>query len=180
MQYDALELEDIKARTTLSSVFARFGVRVSGRGYGYASCPFHLENTPSCFIDDRKGFFYCFGCGEHGDHFGAVMQLAGVNFSEAVRILGGTRKLSLAERERLERSRRAREEQELREQRALRFRLAIAWSEYMPIRDTLAAEYLHGRGLDYSNDWTFDLRFAMLSYRGYESADSDKPTMLGE
>jgi len=29
-------------------------------------CPFHVENTPSFFVNSRNGFFYCFGCGRSG------------------------------------------------------------------------------------------------------------------
>ena len=30
-------------------------------------CPFHGDKNPSLSIDFTRGFFYCFGCAEHGD-----------------------------------------------------------------------------------------------------------------
>ena len=31
------------------------------------SCPYHEEKTASFHVDSNKGFYYCFGCGNHGD-----------------------------------------------------------------------------------------------------------------
>ncbi len=33
----------------------------------WAPCPFHQEKTASFHVDDRKGFYYCFGCHAKGD-----------------------------------------------------------------------------------------------------------------
>ena len=47
-------------------------------------CPFHGEKTPSFNVSEERGFFHCFGCGEHGDVFGFVMKTEGLSFPEAV------------------------------------------------------------------------------------------------
>ncbi len=33
----------------------------------FSLCPFHYEKTPSFAINDKKSFFFCFGCGISGD-----------------------------------------------------------------------------------------------------------------
>jgi len=48
-------------------------------------CPFHSEKTPSFTVSEERGFFHCFGCGEHGDVFAFVMKTQALTFPEAVR-----------------------------------------------------------------------------------------------
>ncbi|KAG1648943.1 DNA primase [Nymphon striatum] len=50
----------------------------------WACCPIHGENTPSFHCEDKKGRYYCFGCGASGDHFRFLTEMEGVNFPEAV------------------------------------------------------------------------------------------------
>src|SRR5438552_3092729 len=48
-------------------------------------CPFHVEKTPSFTVSEERGFYHCFGCGEHGDVFAFVMKTESLAFPEAVR-----------------------------------------------------------------------------------------------
>jgi DNA primase len=48
-------------------------------------CPFHAEKTPSFSVSEERGFYHCFGCGEHGDVFAFVMKTESLTFPEAVR-----------------------------------------------------------------------------------------------
>jgi DNA primase len=48
-------------------------------------CPFHAEKTPSFTVSEERGFYHCFGCGEHGDVFAFVMKAESLAFPEAVR-----------------------------------------------------------------------------------------------
>lgn len=50
-------------------------------------CPFHGEKTPSFTVNDRKGFWHCFGCSAHGDAIAFVMQHRNRSFVEALDIL---------------------------------------------------------------------------------------------
>lgn len=52
-----------------------------------ALCPFHNEKHPSFVVFPETNTFYCFGCGEHGDAIKLTMELEGVDFKQAVRIL---------------------------------------------------------------------------------------------
>ena len=58
-----------------------------GKGDMWAPCPFHHEKTASFHVDDKKGFYYCFGCHAKGDALGFVKDTENVSFIEAVEIL---------------------------------------------------------------------------------------------
>ncbi len=63
---------------------------VTRSGRNWAKCPFHgngNERTPSFAINDKDGFYHCFGCGESGDMFTFVEKMDHVSFNEAVEIL---------------------------------------------------------------------------------------------
>src|SRR5262249_61351477 len=47
-------------------------------------CPFHVEKTPSFTVSEERGFYHCFGCGEHGDVVTFVMKTQSLAFPEAV------------------------------------------------------------------------------------------------
>ena len=50
-------------------------------------CPFHSDSLPSFYVFPDGGF-KCFGCGSHGDVISFVEKFHGVNFKEALQILG--------------------------------------------------------------------------------------------
>ena len=81
-------IEEIKARTELSDLIASYGIAVKQAGASRkACCPFHHEKTPSFNINDSKGFYHCFGCGESGDAIKFVQKMEGLSFVEAVKKL---------------------------------------------------------------------------------------------
>ncbi len=49
-----------------------------------ACCPFHKEKTPSFVVNEARGTYYCFGCGEHGDVIKFIEKYYNLNFLEAV------------------------------------------------------------------------------------------------
>lgn len=51
-------------------------------------CPFHNEKTPSFYVMPDKGFYYCFGCHKKGDAFSFLMETQGLEFPEALKVLG--------------------------------------------------------------------------------------------
>lgn len=75
------------------------------RGDLWACCPFHGEKTPSFHVDDQKGYFYCFGCGEKGDALGFVMKNDNLAFHEAVKLLAGEAGIPVPEQDPRERER---------------------------------------------------------------------------
>src|SRR4051795_13514224 len=82
-------LDELRSRVSLADLVGR-RVRLTRRGREHSGlCPFHNEKTPSFTVSDDKGFFHCFGCGEHGDVIGFVMKSEGLAFREAVERLAG-------------------------------------------------------------------------------------------
>jgi len=80
-------LDELRARTSLSTLIGQtVKVQKAGREYK-ACCPFHNEKTPSFTINDEKGFYHCFGCGAHGDAIRWMTDQRGLPFMEAVKEL---------------------------------------------------------------------------------------------
>ncbi|MFN4159479.1 MAG: DNA primase [Gemmobacter sp.] len=82
-------LDELRARVTLSSVVGRrvtWDMRKSNMAKGdwWAPCPFHQEKSPSFHVDDRKGFYYCFGCHAKGDALTFLKETGNIGFMEAV------------------------------------------------------------------------------------------------
>ncbi|MEM7499594.1 MAG: DNA primase [Pseudomonadota bacterium] len=89
MRFSSAFLDDLRSRFALSDVVGRkvtWDARksVPGKGDFWAPCPFHQEKTPSFHVDDRKGFYHCFGCQASGDLFKFVMEAENLGFGEAV------------------------------------------------------------------------------------------------
>ncbi|MEO9518416.1 MAG: DNA primase [Paracoccaceae bacterium] len=85
-------LDELRTRLSLSQVVGRkvtWDARKSNQGKGdlWAPCPFHHEKTASFHVDDRKGYYYCFGCHAKGDAITFVKDTENVSFIEAVEIL---------------------------------------------------------------------------------------------
>ena len=81
-------VEEVKARTDLAELVASYGIEVRASGSSRkACCPFHREKTPSFNINEARGFYHCFGCGESGDAIKFVEKMEGLSFVDAVKKL---------------------------------------------------------------------------------------------
>lgn len=58
----------------------------SGSNY-FARCPFHNEKSASFSVSQPKQFYYCFGCGAHGNVIDFMMQHERLSFPEAIQSL---------------------------------------------------------------------------------------------
>jgi len=77
------------ANITPSEVIGRY-IELNKDGAEYsACCPFHGDSTPSFKVNDKKGFYHCFGCAAHGDPIAFVMEYRGISFREAVNEITG-------------------------------------------------------------------------------------------
>src|SRR3546814_15432104 len=96
--------DELRSRLTLSEVV---GHKVAwdrrrsntAKGDWWAPCPFHQEKTASFHVDDRKGFYYCFGCHAKGDLIGFVRETENLDFMEAVEMLARGAGLEMAARD---------------------------------------------------------------------------------
>lgn len=85
-------LDELRTRVTLSSIVGRkvtWDMRKSNMAKGdfWAPCPFHQEKSASFHVDDRKGYYYCFGCHAKGDAVTFVKESENLGFMEAVEVL---------------------------------------------------------------------------------------------
>ena len=84
----AISLDEFKARLPIAEVVGRH-VRLTRRGRDlWGCCPFHKEKTASFHVVPDKGFYHCFGCGQHGNAIDFVMAIEGVDFAQALQRLG--------------------------------------------------------------------------------------------
>ncbi|EPX87310.1 DNA primase [Rubellimicrobium thermophilum DSM 16684] len=142
-------LEELRARVPLGRVVGRKVVwdpRKSNQAKGdlWAPCPFHQEKTASFHVDERKGFYYCFGCHAKGDAIAFIRQTENVSFLEAVEILAREAGMAMPapDPKAAERSSRLQQLAEVMEMAVRHYRLALSRRE-----GEAARAYLERRGL---------------------------------
>ena len=86
-----VNIDDIKSRFRVSEVVGRY-VSLKKAGHEFEGlCPFHADKSPSLRVNDAKGFWHCFGCGEHGDALDFVVKSENVSLPVAAEIISGER-----------------------------------------------------------------------------------------
>ena len=76
--------DELRARLSVVDVVGRV-VPLNKKGQNYwGCCPFHNEKTPSFSVNEEKGFYHCFGCGEHGDIISFTMKHNNMDFKSAI------------------------------------------------------------------------------------------------
>lgn len=78
--------DEIKAAVGIVMAAERYGLEVNRKGY--ASCPFHEEDTPSLKLYPETDTFCCFGCGVGGDVISFVRHLFHLDYGQAVVRIG--------------------------------------------------------------------------------------------
>ena len=157
-------LDELRARLTLSDVVGRKVVwdrRKSqpSKGDWWAPCPFHQEKTPSFHVDDRKGFYYCFGCQQKGDAITFVKETENLSFIEAVERLASEAGLEMPQERADPRAREKRDRAarlaDVMEQAVAAFRRAFRSGG-----GAKAREYAAGRGLSEETLAAFEIGYA--------------------
>lgn len=77
--------QHVKSAITVPQAAAFYGMQV--RHNGMTRCPFHEDRTPSMKLNDT--YYYCFGCGAHGDVIDLTAKLFGLNVRQAAEKLAG-------------------------------------------------------------------------------------------
>lgn len=75
--------DTVKAAVTPHMAAERYGLPV--RQGNMVCCPFHADRTPSMKLNED--YFYCFGCGAHGDVIALTAQLFDLPPAEAAKKL---------------------------------------------------------------------------------------------
>jgi len=85
---DRDDIDQIKRAIDLVQIInSRVQLKRSGTNRWVGLCPFHTERTPSFSVNAEAGFWYCFGCGEHGDVITFLQKIYGMSFQEAIQQL---------------------------------------------------------------------------------------------
>lgn len=80
-------IDELLSRTNIIGII-KDRIAITKKGHDYMGCcPFHEEKTPSFSASEKKQFFYCFGCGAHGNAIGFLMQYDKMDFRQAVETL---------------------------------------------------------------------------------------------
>lgn len=85
-------LDELRTRISITQLVGRkvmWDNRKSNQAKGdmWAPCPFHQEKSASFHVDDRKGYYYCFGCHAKGDAISFVQNTENLGFMEAIELL---------------------------------------------------------------------------------------------
>ncbi|MBJ3774995.1 DNA primase [Acuticoccus mangrovi] len=162
MRFSPEFLASLREQVPLSQIVGRavsWDKRKSqpGRGDLWACCPFHQEKTPSFHVDDRKGYYHCFGCHESGDHISFLTNHDGMDFVDAVKELANLAGVPLPEPDRPEpaafRERRS-------ERSALEAAAALYESTLWGTGGRAARDYATGRGFSEETLKTFGFGLA--------------------
>ena len=161
-------LDELRNRLSLSQVVGRkviWDKRKSNQAKGdmWAPCPFHQEATPSFHVDDRKGYYYCFGCHQKGDAISFVRETENVGFMEAVEILAGEAGMQMPARDPKAQEKADHRTQlvEVMEMAVNHFRLMLKTGA-----GTAAREYLTRRGLNEAALERWEIGFAPDAWQG--------------
>jgi DNA primase len=161
-------LDELRTRVSISQVVGRkvtWDMRKSNLGKGdmWAPCPFHQEKSASFHVDDKKGYYYCFGCQAKGDALSFLRETENLSFMEAVELMAREAGMPMPERDPLAQVKADRRTQlvEVMEQAARFYR--------MQLNSAAAAEaraYLTRRGLKPDALERFGIGFAADARHG--------------
>jgi DNA primase len=172
-------VDEIKNRLDIIDVISGY-VKLKKAGKDHkALCPFHSEKTPSFFVSPSKQIWHCFGCGAGNDMFGFVMQIEGVEFADALRILAKKAGVILKK-----------QDPELQSQRSKLYEICQETAEFFEenLKGTKEVQdYLKKRGISSKSIKEFRIGYALDSWDslykhltdlGYKTGDIEKAGLI--
>ncbi|QQE77326.1 DNA primase [Alicyclobacillus sp. SO9] len=88
-------VDEVRQRTDIVDVVSEHvQLRRTGRSF-VGLCPFHSERTPSFSVSADRQLYHCFGCGTGGTVIHFVMEIEGVEFTQAVTLLAERAQLEI-------------------------------------------------------------------------------------
>ena len=167
--------EQIRDRLDIAEIVGEsVALTPAGRGRFKGLCPFHGEKTPSFHVLADKGFYYCFGCSAKGDIFDFLMQTQGMDFNEALTVLG--RRADVEVKPMTQRDHKKRDLYDVN---------TLTQSYFVQNLSGPAMDYLLGRGLTEKSIESFGLGFApdewdgLLKYAVSKGTDQDDLSRAG-
>ncbi|MGN0999950.1 MAG: DNA primase, partial [Faecousia sp.] len=126
----------------------------------FGLCPFHGEKTASFSVAPDKGIYYCFGCHKGGGVIQFEMEIEGLSYPDAVRVLAKRAGMTVPEDERYESRYHQQERLWALHKEAARF---FHSQLYSPIGKP-ALDYALGRGMSKAILTTFGVGYAPDSW----------------
>jgi DNA primase len=148
----------------------------SGSNY-FARCPFHNEKSASFSVSQTKQFYYCFGCGAHGNAIDFLMEHDRLNFPEAIEMLARSAGMEVPRTA----SNTHKKDDSLLALYDLMSEVAAYYYEQMR-QSTRAIDYLKGRGISGEIARLFQLGYASTGWShvldAFGKTDADKKKLL--
>ncbi|MFZ2187217.1 MAG: DNA primase [Candidatus Moraniibacteriota bacterium] len=155
-------IDEIKARLNIVELIGTY-VRLEKSGAHWkACCPFHQERTPSFMVNEEKAMWHCFGCAKGGDVFAFVMEMEGLEFREALKMLAERAGVELPQHKGEEKNK------ETKDRIYDLLELATKFFEKQLAGDAgkeKIGSYLRGRGLSEESIQSFRLGYAPDGWR---------------
>ncbi len=99
MAFPAAFIDELVLRNPVEDVVGQYvNLRRSGANL-FGLCPFHGEKTASFSVNPNKGIYYCFGCHKGGGVINFQMEVEGLSYPDAVRVLAKRAGLTVPEDE---------------------------------------------------------------------------------
>lgn len=161
-------LDELRTRVSLSQIVGKkvmWDMRKSNQGKGdwWAPCPFHQEKSASFHVDDRKGFYYCFGCQAKGDVISFLKDSENMGFMEAVEVLAQEAGMQMPARD-------PAAAKKAEKRAGLADVMEMAVKHYRMMLGSGAAQearaYLERRGMDRETQERFEIGFAPDGWQG--------------
>ncbi len=150
-------VEQIKSKIDIVSLVGAY-IKLEKSGANFkGKCPFHNEKTPSFYVSQDRGNYYCFGCHAKGDIFTFVQEFEGLDFLGSLKVLADRAGVVLEHGNKTERTETERLHGVLE--------LATFFFEKNLSENKVAQDYVQNRGITAETVKDFRIGFVPLDWR---------------